>query len=547
MASEWTAFVDAQEASETTRAFEALPTRDLKELKKSAGNYKAQRAIDAVAALRRAPAGVEDAPKIVVSGAGPVGLRAAVEAARDGARVVVVEKRASFSRVNILTLFDDTLADLVRLGAKIWYPQLKIGRVGDAPAHMGTREIQLALLKTALLLGVDVRYGTVLCGVRFDEEKQSWVVALSPSSSQKSRQTHDPLAFKDAAAKGDFANTFRCNAVLTPEVSPDFVSAQKTDLEVPDVSAVVVAEGEHSTTARHVGFSKSLDRFKQALGLVVNLKMDPNDEGAKKLPPLTNSAATLTTHTAVLSNLSSEFGLEAEALEYLRGTTHFVVASTGRKSLVDRGVLRSGEAGADSVALLSRENVDVDVLKEVALDLATVVGLDRTKVEFTEKNPIQIFDFSSRARAYASVRLVDPDGDVVDARDVCACDPTAHHLPFCLVGDALVEPFWPQGLGVNRGFHGALDAVAFALRFSRAVADGDASGALDALKDREFWYAVMHSGAFRSKALQPARGWTSDPLTRYAALRAKTIRDEWKMGIKLDRLSSALRDVKFGG
>ena len=27
------------------------------------------------------------------------------------------------------------------------------------------------------------------------------------------------------------------------------------------------------------------------------------------------------------------------------------------------------------------------------------------------------------------------------------------------VGDALLEPFWPQGLGSNRGFHSALDAV----------------------------------------------------------------------------------------
>ena len=32
-------------------------------------------------------------------------------------------------------------------------------------------------------------------------------------------------------------------------------------------------------------------------------------------------------------------------------------------------------------------------------------------------------------------------------------------LPVFPVGDALLEPFWPQGLGSNRGFHSALDAV----------------------------------------------------------------------------------------
>merc|ERR1712045_827667 len=31
------------------------------------------------------------------------------------------------------------------------------------------------------------------------------------------------------------------------------------------------------------------------------------------------------------------------------------------------------------------------------------------------------------------------------------------------VGDAMMEPFWPQGLGSNRGFHTALNAVWAAL------------------------------------------------------------------------------------
>lgn len=28
-----------------------------------------------------------------------------------------------------------------------------------------------------------------------------------------------------------------------------------------------------------------------------------------------------------------------------------------------------------------------------------------------------------------------------------------------VVGDAVLEPFWPEGLGINRGFHTVLDAV----------------------------------------------------------------------------------------
>ena len=35
----------------------------------------------------------------------------------------------------------------------------------------------------------------------------------------------------------------------------------------------------------------------------------------------------------------------------------------------------------------------------------------------------------------------------------------AHAAPVLPVGDSILEPFWPQGLGSNRGFHSALDAI----------------------------------------------------------------------------------------
>ena len=56
---------------------------------------------------------------VVVSGAGPNGLRCAVECALHGMTVTVVEKRTTFSRVNILTLWSQTADDLVGFGASI--------------------------------------------------------------------------------------------------------------------------------------------------------------------------------------------------------------------------------------------------------------------------------------------------------------------------------------------------------------------------------------------------------------------------------------------
>ena len=59
--------------------------------------------------------------RVLVVGAGPVGLRAAVEAALLGAKVDLVEKRDSFTRNNSLHLWPFLITDLKTLGAKKFY------------------------------------------------------------------------------------------------------------------------------------------------------------------------------------------------------------------------------------------------------------------------------------------------------------------------------------------------------------------------------------------------------------------------------------------
>ena len=74
-------------------------------------------------------------PQCLVVGAGPCGLRAAVELAMLGARVVLVEKRTKFSRHNVLHLWPFTIHDLRALGAKKFYGRFCTGSLDHISEH----------------------------------------------------------------------------------------------------------------------------------------------------------------------------------------------------------------------------------------------------------------------------------------------------------------------------------------------------------------------------------------------------------------------------
>ena len=67
--------------------------------------------------------------RVLIVGAGPVGLRAAIEAALLGAKVDLVEKRSSFSRNNSLHLWPFVITDLRGLGAKKFYGKFCAGAI----------------------------------------------------------------------------------------------------------------------------------------------------------------------------------------------------------------------------------------------------------------------------------------------------------------------------------------------------------------------------------------------------------------------------------
>lgn len=66
---------------------------------------------------------------MLIIGAGPCGLRAAIEAQLLGAKVVVIEKRDRVTRNNVLHLWPFVIHDLRALGAKKFFGKFCAGSI----------------------------------------------------------------------------------------------------------------------------------------------------------------------------------------------------------------------------------------------------------------------------------------------------------------------------------------------------------------------------------------------------------------------------------
>ena len=295
-------------------------------------------------------------PRVVISGAGPVGLRAAIEGALLGQRVTVLEKRDVFSRVNILTLWQPTADDLMAYGAHTFVSKFSNRSVGNAPIHLGTREIQIVLLKNALLLGVRLLCGTELGGLHapgpgasvgrgagHDAGRgalrgaqgvgDSWCVLARPASSKATHQTAEgALGFKPnkGADYSTGVGMGKCNLLQTSSLDPSFAMPasvpRPADAEAIEIDALLLAEGEWSQSCKRLGISKSVDRFSQAIGLVINMMIDVDEPRTKDPNMRSRNITPLDTVGVALT----QAGIKFEFGEYLKGVsggTHYIALS----------------------------------------------------------------------------------------------------------------------------------------------------------------------------------------------------------------------------
>ena len=375
----------------------------------------------------------------VVLGAGPCGLRLAMELQMLGARTIVVEKREQMTRNNVLRLWPFIMEDLKRLGVRKLYPQLEHGSIN----HISIRMLQVILLKLALLLGVEVRSGESFVSLKEPDGRRGWRAVTS---------------------KGELD----CDLIFCA-----------TGCNIP--------EGLGS-------FSKKKPEFKMAIAVTANFKRGlDNEKNVEEIPGLARQ-----NKMEYFKELEERYNVGLENIVYFKDMTNYFVMTVKKDSLLKNGILKED---VSKEGLLDKDNQNMDALKEFVLKAA---------VHSTERNPVKksarlecsldnlvdvsIFNFSELYRSAQASRVIERRG---------------RRLLIGLVGDSLMQPFWPEGLGISRGFLSVWDAAWMVRQFCLKPKDK----VLEVLAEREKLYSLQKT--VDNKLEKNYNEWSIDPATRY--------------------------------
>nr|XP_036674072.1 F-actin-monooxygenase Mical isoform X6 [Drosophila suzukii] len=409
--------------------------------------------------------------RVLVIGAGPCGLRTAIEAQLLGAKVVVLEKRDRITRNNVLHLWPFVITDLRNLGAKKFYGKFCAGSID----HISIRQLQCMLLKVALLLGVEIHEG-----VSFEH-------ALEPSG--------DGGGWRAAVTPTDHA-----------------VSHYEFDV-------LIGADGKRNM----LDFRRKEFRGKLAIAITANF-INKKTEAEAKVEEISGVAFIF--NQAFFKELYGKTGIDLENIVYYKDETHYFVMTAKKHSLIDKGVII--EDMADPGELLAPANVDTQKLHDYAREAAEFsTQYQMPNLEFAVnhygKPDVAMFDFTSMFAAEMSCRVIVRKG----AR-----------LMQCLVGDSLLEPFWPTGSGCARGFLSSMDA-AYAIK----LWSNPQNSTLGVLAQRESIYRLLNQTT-PDTLQRDISAYTVDPATRYPNLNRESV-NSWQVKHLVDTDDPSVLEQTF--
>ncbi|XP_008177142.2 F-actin-monooxygenase MICAL2 isoform X21 [Chrysemys picta bellii] len=393
--------------------------------------------------------------KCLIIGGGPCGLRTAIELAFLGAKVVVVEKRDTFSRNNVLHLWPFTIHDLRGLGAKKFYGKF----CGGSIDHISIRQLQLILFKVALMLGIEIHVNVEFAKV------------LEPPEDQENQK-------------------IGWRAEFLPMDHP--LSAFEFDV-------IIGADGRRNTLE---GFRRKEFRGKLAIAITANF-INRNTTAEAKVEEISGVAFIF--NQKFFQDLKEETGIDLENIVYYKDSTHYFVMTAKKQSLLDKGVIINDYI--DTEMLLCGENVNQDNLLSYAREAA----------DFATNYQLPSLDFAINHYGQPDVAMFDFTSMYASENAALIRERHRHQLLVALVGDSLLEPFWPMGTGCARGFLAAFDTAWMVKSWDQGKPP------LEILAERESIYRLLPQTT-PENINKNFDQYTIDPGTRYPNLNSSCVR-----------------------
>ncbi|XP_015990923.2 F-actin-monooxygenase MICAL2 isoform X2 [Rousettus aegyptiacus] len=393
--------------------------------------------------------------KCLIVGGGPCGLRTAIELAYLGAKVVVVEKRDTFSRNNVLHLWPFTIHDLRGLGAKKFYGKFCAGSID----HISIRQLQLILFKVALMLGVEIHVNV------------EFVKVLEPPEDQENQK----IGWR-------------------AEFLPADHSLSEFEFDV-----IIGADGRRNTLE---GFRRKEFRGKLAIAITANF-INRNSTAEAKVEEISGVAFIF--NQKFFQDLKEETGIDLENIVYYKDSTHYFVMTAKKQSLLDKGVIINDYI--DTEMLLCAENVNQDNLLAYAREAA----------DFATNYQLPSLDFAMNHYGQPDVAMFDFTSMYASENAALVRERQSHQLLVALVGDSLLEPFWPMGTGCARGFLAAFDTAWMVKSWDQGTPP------LELLAERESLYRLLPQTT-PENINKNFEQYTLDPGTRYPNLNSNCVR-----------------------
>lgn len=388
--------------------------------------------------------------RVLVIGAGPCGLRTAIEAQLLGAKVVLIEKRDRFSRNNVLHLWPFLITDLRNLGAKKFYGKFCAGSID----HISIRQLQCILLKVALLLGVEVHEGISFNNILEPSDGCGWRADIAPADHAVSHY---------------------------------------------EFNVLVGADGKRNTLE---GFRRKEFRGRLAIAITANF-INKKTWAEAKVEEISGVAFIF--NQAFFKELYQTTGIDLENIVYYKDETHYFVMTAKKHSLIDKGVIMQDYA--DPAELLAPANVNTEMLLKYAKEAA----------EFSTKHQMPNLEFAVNHYGKPDVAMFDFTSMFAAETSCCVTVRKNYRLLQCLVGDSLLEPFWPTGSGCARGFLSSMDAA-----YAMKLWTNQRNSILAVLAQRESIYRLL--GQTTPENLNRDIGaYTLDPATRYPNLNRSAV------------------------